>query len=157
MKKILLIIVLLLIGATLSGQQYYEEDKEKNALYLIIQPTDMGVGLRYDRIIDDKFGAYGSFSGGEYYLEDGGYVRNHYKLSFGGMMTAKSFFPDTYLSAGLTFHNYGKSYFPNQPPKRTLSPMSFELGVSTVLGGVSVGFRMDVPKWESSIDVGFTF
>jgi hypothetical protein len=147
MKKILIILLLFVCGLA-SGQ---------STLYATLQPTDLGYGLRYDGVIKGYY-AYTSLSKGEYNMPDGGYIKDHLKFAVGGIVTSNFFYKETIISCGISYHHYGKYYFPTGLyDKYTLTPLSFEVGVGTKIDKITIAFRMDVLKWESSVDLGFNF
>ena len=145
MKK-LLCLLFVVIGAlgTLSAQ--------KNTISLSLQPDDFGLGIRYDRDIA-RYGVYASLSYGNYNLLQG-YIKDHYKIAIGG----KAHFNTAYLTLGGSLHRYGERNLTDiSDNSRVLQPVSFEIGVGSRLDKVSIAFRMDVLKWESVVDIGFSF
>lgn len=135
MKRFCLAIIFLSLGLVY-GQ---------NVISLTFQPTDLGYGLRYDRLLRD-YGFYSSISHGSYKFDDK-YIKNHYKAAIGVTIPID----DSYVSAGINAHNYrgvcgtfGKA----------LDPVSFELGAGVLLGRFNVAFRMDFLKGEGCIDFG---
>lgn len=145
MKKVLLIWLMIgLIGSL----------KAQNVVYVSLQPTDLGIGLRYDRQINE-FGVYVSFSKGEYKLYNEGYIKDHIKASIGAMVYSTQH--SSFITMGINYHHYGKHYLPSLYGINTLSPVSIELGVGTFLNRFTVALRMDIIKWESSLDFGFKF
>jgi len=170
MKKIIIILILFLLSVlTLGAQEYYTRElpkriKEPNTIYLIFQPVDFGVGLRYDRIItyDDKlFGVYGALTHGEFELETGEKIKNHFKFVSGVLLYLDPYNENfnVYLGTGLSFNIYDGLY--NIPPTfdpRALNQWSFELSCNArINNNWNLGIRLDPIKWESSIDVGFSF
>jgi hypothetical protein len=111
---------------------------------LSLSPCDIGIGVRYDRIIKNS-GVYGSFNKGNYALGDS-YVKDHYKYSLGFLYNN--------VSLGLNYHKYGeaKGTFGN-----ALKPVSLELGARADLEKLSVGLRFDPIKVEGSWDIGINF
>jgi hypothetical protein len=131
--------------------------KKNNSIYALLQPADLGYGLRYDRIFKN-LGVYISGSYGNYNLPNGDYIKDHFKIASGLLMYSPCFVEDAFISCGVSYHHYGEYYFSSGViPNFTLSPVSCELGVGTRLGLISVAFRMDVLKYESSIEVGLNF
>lgn len=132
----LLIALLFFIPFTLSAQ---------NTIFAVYQPTDRGIGLRYD-YQNEGLGVYTSLTKGSYrFIES--YVKNHRKIAIGGVYRAFSF--------GLSYHKYGeiKGHF-NQ---RGLKPFSFEVGGKVKADKLCVGIRADFLKGEGSADIGFNF
>ena len=146
MKKLIVI----LIGLTLAGMT-----NAQNIIYATFQPTDLGYGVRYDRQIKDG-GIYTSFSKGNYKLPDGGYIRDHIKITLGGI----AYMPQhlTFMTMGISYHSYGVHYAVDPPYSGdALAPISCELGIGTWFNKVVVSMRMDIIKWESNIDLGLKF
>lgn len=149
MKKILFII-LFLISLSALGQ--------RNTLYVTLQPTDMGLGLRYDRQIND-IGFYTSGSWGNYELLGKsllsyGYIRNHVKIAFGGMIYLS---PYTFITLGTSWHHYGKRQYCEIFNGRVFDPVSFEAGAGVRLGWFSSAFRFDYLKNEGCFEFGVNF
>lgn len=142
MKK-LLFCMFLLTGVSLSAQ---------HSFYLSFQPIDRGIGIRMDEQRGDV-GLYTAISYGNYKFKDG-YISDHVRLTLGGI----AYLEQSFVTAGLNVHSYGRHDFGEvKPAKAVLSPFSLELGVGTRLEGVSACFRIDLIKWDSSIDIGFNF
>jgi hypothetical protein len=142
MKKILLI-ALLLYGVSLFGQR---------TLYATFQPNDLGMGLRMDERRGEA-GYYASIGYGNYKFENG-YIKDHLRLTLGGIV----YMEQSFCTLGLNIHSYGEHDFGDiKPAKAVLSPFSLELGVGTKLDGVSVAVSMDLLKWDSSLCLGFSF
>jgi hypothetical protein len=152
MKKLLLICTIIALIASVGSL------KAQNTVYFSFQPVDLGVGLRYDRQINDV-GIYSSLTYGNYKFF-GGHVDNHIKASFGGIRYFKE--PclsesEAFFTCGGTYHHYGEIYYSEGIPPRVFNALSFELGVGLQFCHCSVAFRMDVLKFDSSIDFGFRF
>jgi hypothetical protein len=148
MKKILFIILLLFSCGLAYGQ---------NTIYATIQPTDLGYGLRYDKVIKGYY-AYTSISKGEYKMIDGGYIKDHIKVAIGGIVTCPYFYKESFLSCGISYHHYGKYYLPTGIcGNNTFTPLSLELGVGSKFNKITAAFRIDVFKYESSLDLGYNF
>lgn len=113
------------------------------------QPTDLGIGLRYDQK-GKEAGWYGSMSYGNYNFI-GGEIKDHIKISFGGTIYQKY----SFLTFGPSFHHYGETK--GEFNHDALSPFGLELGAGTYLDRFSFAIRMDVIKWESSLDFGLRF
>jgi len=130
-----------------------------NTIYLTFQPTDLGLGIRYDRRIS-QFGVYSSLSRGTYGLGDGNYIKNHIKTALGGL-----FYPgknpngvQSFFHCGLSYHTYGeKSYEPGMINEKAFKPLSIEAGMGARKGHFSASIRFDPLKWEGSIDYGVSF
>lgn len=134
----------------------------QNTVYATFQPTDLGVGVRFDHQINPDFGLYASASYGQYRLPADGYIKDHLKFAFGAMKympTNKDngsvfhfgggFVHDRYGELNLTVDNFNSDLF---------RPITFE-----VIWGIrlqknfSLGIRFNFFKVESAIDVGYAF
>lgn len=93
--------------------------EKPNALYLVFQPCDLGLGLRYDKRFDfnlkdrkiSNLGAYFSLSRGKYGLGEGEYIKNHIKMALGGLIYFKES-PEGvigFLNCGISYNTYGKN------------------------------------------------
>ena len=139
--KTLLLLIFLFVFSPISAQ--------KNTIYIIHQPTDMGTGLRYDRQISD-YGFYLSASKGTYRFYD--ISCKHTKL-VGGVV---GFIPDDLVtklfSAGISYNIYGDLI-----PERVSFPLSIDLGVGCRIYRFNCGFCMDFIKWEGAMNFGYSF
>jgi hypothetical protein len=148
--RIALILVLLAFGIC---------NAQKNTLYVSLQPVDMGVGLRYDRVITKKIGVYSSIAYGNYRLPYEGYIKDHIRAVIGGLYYLK---PDRYIKPsfgiGLIYSYYGDRYITIADfEDSVLHPFSFELGINTKIRRFAAGVRYDPVKNESAVDIGITF
>ena len=159
MKTLLLFSFLIGISiSTLAGNPYLQRN---NALYAVIQPGDFGLGLRYDRHTDIG-GVYASLAKGRYRLADGGYINDHYKGALGLMWQFPQKFNNPfikdYLSLGVAYHSYGGRYYADGLiNEKVFKPWSFEAGCGVKIKRFILGIRMDILKWEGSMDFGFVF
>ncbi|MBP7509380.1 MAG: hypothetical protein KA807_16330 [Prolixibacteraceae bacterium] len=148
---------MVLISSTLAGNTYLHRN---NATYIVLQPGDFGIGLRYDRHFGNN-GVYTSLAKGRYRLPDGGYINDHYKASLGYMrqLPLKTNKPvHDYALIGLTYHTYGaRQYGEGIINEKVFKPISFEVGVGANIFRFKYGIRFDILKHEGSIDFGFTF
>lgn len=135
MKKIVLLLFLLI---TVSSQA-------QNTIYLILQPCDMGLGLRYDREWNG-IGGYVSLAKGEYKLGEN-YIKNHNRVTAGFLY--KNF------SLGVVYNEYGE--YVGTYPDRLFDPLSFELGGKAYLKHFAFALRFDFMKCEGSWDIGIKF
>lgn len=168
MKKIIILIILFfLCTIALSAQTYVPKEefkskvKEPNDIYLVFQPTDMGIGLRYDRMFSPQWGSYIAITHGEYELETGEKIDNHFKVVSGVLIYIKPIFKyyRPYLGVGLSYNGYsGLHNIPPTFPPNALTNWSFELSCNAkISNNWNFGIRMDPIKWETSIDLGFSF
>lgn len=173
MKTLLFLFSFLIVFemSTLAGNPYLQRD---NAIYVVVQPGDLGFGLRYDRYLSknlftenynkyfDGGGVYCSFTKGSYRLPFGGYIKDHYRCALGYMYGFPQKFNNPfikdYLSLGVTYHSYGgRFYADGLINEKVFKPWSFEAGVGVNIKRFILGIRMDILKWEGSVDWGFTF
>ena len=158
-KHFYLALFMVLIGnIALAGNPYPHCN---NALYAVIQPGDFGLGLRYDRHTDIG-GVYVSLAKGAYLLPFGGYINDHYKGALGLMWQFPQKFNNPfikdYLSLGVTYHSYGGRYYADGLiNEKVFKPWSFEAGCGVKIKRFILGIRMDILKWEGSMDFGFVF
>lgn len=150
MKK-LLFILLLFVSVPLIGQ---------NTTYIVFQPVDLGVGLRYDRTINNHNAIYSSISYGNYSLPNR-YIDNHIKVSLGAY---KYISKDNrngsvpYVGGGINLNQYGETNMCRKCHKLVFFPVSIEFNVGLITSSrISVSIRYDPIKNESSIDFGTYF
>ena len=161
MKKV---IILLLISMSASVMAQHKPGQNlfmyQNTAYLVLQPGDLALGIRYDHQFND-FGMYGSIAKGSYHLRDGGYINEHYKAALGYMMHLPNHIGSlTYntFSWGITYHTYNhKQFYTEAINPVNLRPFSFELGVGGGINHFNTAIRFDVLKHEGCVDVGFAF
>jgi len=166
--KMKILLTSLLILFTLSGySQYFDSARnipvytQKHAISFVFQPTDLGIGLRYDNKITSNFGLYSSVSWGNYRLENRARLNNHFKFSMG----VTKYIPnleDTEIknifSVALTYHSYGEMNG-SIPwiPEKTFFPISLDLGAGIIIKRISTGILADFFKREGSVYVGRYF
>ena len=141
----------LLCSLLLAFWTYSSIYAQKNTLYLSYQIQDNGFGVRYDRQFNND-GLYASASYGNYKFPQG-YIKDHLKLSVGGISYRESAF----LSFGIAYNHYGERLSTEDMDSRVFQPFTVELGAGTSLGRVNVAFRMDLVVWVSSVCVGYKF
>ena len=124
---------------------------KSQTIFTSFQPDDKGIGIGYRT---DKL--YVSLSHGEYNLPIG--YLEHGKLAFGGVLC-----PDysihsgqSFVTIGLALHSYNKQS-PQELSRIVTYPLSIELGAGAYLERLSLAFRFDIVKNESSIDIGIKF
>ena len=149
MKKLLLICVIIASIAPIKSQDVRQNPS--NTVYVSFSPVDLGVGLRYDRQFKNT-GVYTAMSYGNYDFV-GGYINDHIKIALGGI----SYIGTAFLTFGGSYHYYGEYKIPTGMSIRTLKSLSYELGVGNVFNNVQVAFRMDVYKYESTLEIGIKF
>jgi hypothetical protein len=139
-------LLFLLISFSLQGQ---------NVISFVFQPTDLGIGLRYDRKINYTDGLYLSGTYGNYKLDNGSAVDNHIKISLGLTVDINEI---SYLSIAPSYHFYGKQTNFFEPlPEIVKLPYSIDLGCGIKINRYKIGFCMDFFKWESAINLGICF
>ena len=141
MKKLLLILTVCWLTTTLKSQ----------TIFTSFQPDDRGIGIGYRT---DKL--YVSVSHGEYKLAKG--YMEHSKIALGGVLC-----PDysihsgqSFITFGICLHSYNKQS-PQEFQRIVTYPLSLELGAGSSLDRLSIGFRFDIIKNTSSIDIGIKF
>lgn len=146
MKILRIGVFLILISLSVSAQ---------TTVSLSFAPVDLGVGVRIDQQMRDN-GVYFSALYGNYAFCEC-YIKDHVKVS-AGMIFTSPIIKGSYLTAGICLHRYGRYRLPDlYPYDRVLCPLSYEVGAGTKLGRINVAFRIDPHKWDSAIDIGFTF
>lgn len=134
--------------------------KRPNTLYFMLQPGDLGFGIRYDRKIS-PLGLYSSFSRGNYRFGNGAYIKNHLKIALGGKIYGKCMdFNGSrgFLSRGILYHTYGeKNYDPIFINPKGTKHFSGEFGGGVDFERFSGALRFDPFKWEGSWDFGIKF
>jgi len=133
MKRLCLIIAIFLSFAFCNAQ---------NIVSVLHSPTDMGIGLRYDRQIQD-YGFYMTGSHGEYRFED---RVNHNRVSL-GVSNYKTEYATAVFSAGIVFNQYERAV-------SNTRPVSFEFGGGGVINKVFIGFLFDPLNWEGAFCFG---
>ena len=151
MKKYLFIFIFLLLPFALNAQSGFS---------ILFQPTDLGLGIRYDyNKADSLLGGFVTASRGNYRFDNGSYINNHIKLVCGITFNVKQ--PDEItdvFSAGVAAHYYGKSGYVIEKIKQTVFyPLSLEFGWGIKFQKLFIGVNMDFFKWESTINLGYVF
>jgi len=162
MKKYVLIAVLVIISMIVPvtvTAQYKPDITAHNSIYATLEPTDLGLGLRWDYRINTKFGLYGNVMRGNYYFGTG-YLKNHWKYSLGSLYyLPREEWYSQFLSIGINYSTYGElldEYL--EIDHRVFKPVSFDLGWGVMFDrGFSVSLSWDVLKHESVIGLGWNF
>ena len=136
MRKLFIILILFFACEFIYSQ---------NIISLVHSPTDMGLGLRYDRQIGD-YGPYITASKGKYRIEQD--IR-HEKLSV-GVSRYMSNYSTAVFSAGLVYNHYHNDI-------NNVHPYSFEFGAGGVINKAFIGFLFDPLNWEGAFCVGLKF
>lgn len=155
MKTLLLALLLLIICSTSLAQYAYNKP---DAIYLLFQPTDLGIGVRYDYHIKD-LGLYSSISYGDWRLYKYNGLRHHVKLSTGVLLPFRTSSNNSHsdFTAGINYHHIGSIMFDDVylDPK-IFNPWSFELGFVTKFRFFSVAVATDILRWEPCVYIGKT-
>lgn len=123
---------------------------KQNTIYLTHQPNDLGFGVRYDRQATQESGIYLSASYGNYKIPQGR-IDDHIRLALGGI----SYQENSFLTFGVAYNHYGNTS--GNINSRALQDFTCEFGVGVPLNRWSVALRVDVVKYETSIDIGYRF
>jgi hypothetical protein len=129
---------------------FFIPTQAQNSVYVALQPSDMGVGLRYDHQFN-KVGIYTSLTRGNYNF-DGGYIKNHIKVSLGGIV----YLNDAFVTFGTSYHRYGDRLLPETFNRKVFHPFSPEIGTGIVINHFTSALRVDF-KMDVSIDIGYKF
>ena len=144
--KTFIFLLLSFVFADLSAQ---------NTISFVFQPTDLGLGIRYDRQINPINDLYFSISYGNYKLGNESSVKDHIKISSGLTFKINE---TSYLSIAPSYHFYGKQTEIFTPlPEAVIFPYSIDFGCGVYLNKFRIGFCFDFFKWESSINLGIWF
>jgi hypothetical protein len=146
MKK--LIFIFLLISGSLQAQ---------NTISVVYHPTDMGLGLRYDRQIQSS-GLYIAMSKGNYRISESEKINNHIKAVVGYVKYMESQYDDftkVYFSGGVSYHHYGERTI--DLPDKVYYPVSIDLGCGVKFKRTMIGFCFDFIKWEGGVNFGINF
>lgn len=125
---------------------------QQNTIYLTHQPNDLGFGVRYDRQATQETGIYLSASYGNYKIPQGR-IDDHIRLALGGI----SYQENSFLTFGVAYNHYGETSGTEGINSRALQDFTCEFGVGVPLNRWSVALRVDVVKYETSIDIGYRF
>ncbi len=154
MKKITIILALLFLFVTsINGQKLYRP----NTIYMTVQPLDMGIGVRYDRMLNSYhglYGVYGSLTYTSIKFQTDDEIKNNFNFVSGVLLyidpNNKKFSP--YVGVGLRY-NTPPTFNPN-----ILNPWSFELSYNTRISNKwNFGVRLDPIKRNGSFDIGISF
>jgi len=123
---------------------------QRNSIMFSFSPIDMGLGIRYDRMLSKHFGAYTFASKGNYLIDKETYCKQHIKYSLGAIFCDK----ESIFSLGLNYHTFRDYQNIN---KKALAPVSCDIGFGGKLKKFVMMIRFDVIKFESNLDIGFNF
>jgi hypothetical protein len=164
--KVLLMLILITLMTICSRQTVakgQDINRKPNTVYVALQATDYGIGVRYDRMFNGV-GVYTSLSHGNYWLDPSHdtYIKDHYKYTIGVICSLPNQpLDNTYtfdVVTGLNYHWWGTVYLDGmQLDPRVWNPWSFELGVNCKFNRFALGVRTDIMRWEPCIDLGIKF
>lgn len=129
----------------------------QSTISIVHYPTDMGLGIRYDRQIQMS-GFYVAMSKGEYRISETKRIDNHIKTVIGYVKYLESQyndFTDTYFSAGMAYHYYSNRLI--EQPQKVYYPLSVDLGCGVKFKKVMMGLCFDFLKWEGGVNFGINF
>jgi hypothetical protein len=154
MKKIIFMLALVLVSSITNAQR---DIRYANVVYLSFYPQDLGLGIRYDRKINN-FGIYNSIA----YGRGNEFFKGRIKYNCGGLIYTKRNVDNDiqfYYGAGLSVSKYFKDERVIQDlPNAATRPISFELTGSTFIKSkFAIGVRYDVLKKEGTMDFGICF
>ena len=157
--KAILLVLLCCLTVNSTGQaSEWQRETPPNALYLAYQPTDHGLGLRYDQHFNSWAGMYGSASYGQWHLYKMSELGKHVKLTLGALIPYKDWMGNQHdFSIGLNYHWVDGTILENEifhADPAFDSPWSFELGLTIKMRRVTLGMRTDILRWEPCIDLG---
>ena len=151
---IILFIASLIITVESVGQNH---QISKNAVYIVMQPADFGMGIRGDYHFW-KAGVYGSASYGTLGLYKRASLKKHIKLTAGVLIPLKRYLSNQFdISVGLNYHYVEKIKGENLDywaGTIFYYPWSYEIGLTIKLKRITMGVRTDIMRWEPCIDVG---
>lgn len=147
MKKLILISLLIIMFGNLQAQ---------NTLSVFYHPTDKGIGLRYDRQIQNS-GLYIAMSQGNYLISESERINNHIKIVAGYVKYLDSKYYDSpfYISGGISYHHYSNRII--DLPDKVYYPLSIDLGCGVKFEHTMVGFIFDFVKQEGGVNFGINF
>jgi hypothetical protein len=134
------------------------EGKAQNAIYVAIQPVDVGIGIRGDYYFND-IGAYSSVSYGNGGLYKHFNMQHHVKLTTGVLIPLPDYQTWKYdFTVGINYHYIHDATINNiSVDPEIFNPLSFELGLAVKMKYLAIGIRTDILRWEPCVDVGYVF
>lgn len=144
MKKTVLILLLSILLSLVTVAQ-------RQAVYVCTQPADLGLGVRVDLGY-----TYGSISYGNWGIYKDKYIRNHTKVTVGGIIPIKVKTDNykRYLTLGVNYH---QADYPENTVSILKNTLSFEGGCGVYIHKLAVGIRTDILRWEPCVDIGVNF
>lgn len=149
------LIVLVLVAQKAHGQF---RETPPAAVYLVTQPTDLGIGVRGDYHVNHWAGLYGSASYGQWRYYGWSGLDQHFKSTLGLLIPYKDWMGNHHdFSVGLNYHWVSGEVEPDEIYKDAdifHQPLSFELGLTIKYPRFALAFRTDILRWEPCIDIG---
>jgi len=138
----------------------------QSSIYLLHQPTDLGIGIRVD--IDPlqftksgrkKCGLYSSLSYGNWGLYRQYGLEHHVKTTVGCLIPLKPYKSHHYsLSFGTSYHHLGKNSVRDPELNQKLyKTWGYEIGISFKTKFLALCISTDIPRWEPCVGVGMVF
>jgi len=157
-ERIYFSLLLIVVWGVLLFLASLQATGQRNTLWLTHNPTDMALGLRYDRQISD-LGLYIGGSYGNYRIDAFQRIDDHVKLSAGAIRYVPGTMNRTTLlySIGLSYHHYGNTQYFDDLNRKVLFPLSVDLGAGARIKWFNAGFTMDFIKREGGFLFGVTF
>ncbi|MGY4884469.1 MAG: hypothetical protein ACP5NZ_02720 [Nanobdellota archaeon] len=147
-----------------------ENPNNLNTLHFILQPEDLGWGLRNDYRIPSKekdnfglsrFGIYTSMSAGKYILDPPDLRKKHIKFGVGGIFyPRKNSLKNLYefISLGGAYNYYSKlPYLEEYRYGRMLHPFSTEIGIGLRANNFSGFISFDISNAEYTFGAGLVY
>jgi hypothetical protein len=132
---------------------------QNRAIGMIYAPTDNGIGLRYDKQINEM-DVYGSACWGSYWFRNGERIHNHVKFSAGVVkyVTNRKEKVINLFSLGVSYHTYGEMSAEYVPvPDHLFFPVSLDIGVGYTINHFNIGWCYDPFKKEVVVNSGYYF
>jgi hypothetical protein len=155
LRTITFVILIILSGISCNISTAQSSKQHHNAVYLAVQPSDYGLGIRGDYYMK-YLGLYSSLShgnGGLYKKYD---IKHHTKFTTGlliPLMDSSLFKCD--FTCGVNYHLLGSVMAPGSPLNPTIyKPWSFELGVAVKFKRIAIAVATDILRWEPCIYIG---
>lgn len=144
---------------TLNAVSQITRPRFNNTICATHTPTDLGLGIRYDRYFHSVTGIYISGAYGRYEFQSGYIEHSHASIGcvfFVSEVRTNKF--SSSISVGTSFHDYAFKKHSNELlDYRAFYPISFEFGGGINAWKFSINLRWDPIKRDSSVDVGYNF
>ncbi len=146
-------IILFWVSCNISTAQTAE--RPQNAIFLAVQPTDYGLGVRGDYHAKD-LGLYSSVSYGSQGLYKINDIKHHTKFTTGLLIPLKdSSLYKCDFSFGINYHFLGSDMALDSQLNPTIyNHWSFELGFAVKFKIIAIAVTTDILRWEPCIYFG---